>query len=42
MVTIPIAERSAMGQAAHEKMVREFDKRNVVSATIAAALGLAQ
>lgn len=32
-------ERQAMGQAAHEKMVREFDKQWVVSETMAAVLG---
>ena len=41
MVAIPIAERRTMGQAAHEKMVREFDKRTVVSTTTAAVLGIA-
>ena len=30
------AERQAMGQAAHEKMLREFDKRLVVEKTMAA------
>ena len=43
MVTIPIAERRCYGTSrTPRKMVREFDKRNVVSATIAVALGLAQ
>lgn len=32
-------ERRAMGQAAHEKMAREFDKRCVVSETMAAVFG---
>ena len=30
------AERQAMGQAAHEKMLREFDKRLVVEKTMSA------
>lgn len=33
------AERQAMGRAAHEKIVREFDKQRVVAATLAAVLG---
>lgn len=35
MVNLSFAQRQSMGQAAHEKMVREFDKQRVVSATIA-------
>lgn len=39
MADTSFAERQSMGQAAHEKMVQEFDKQRVVTATIAAAFG---
>ena len=39
MVDSSFAERQSMGQAAREKMVREFDKQRVVTATVAAAFG---
>lgn len=39
MAGTSFAERQSMGQAAHEKMVREFDKQRVVTATVAAAFG---
>ena len=39
MADTSFAERQAMGQAAHEKMVQEFDKQRVVSETVAAVLG---
>lgn len=39
MAVTSFAERQSMGQAAHEKMVREFDKQRVVTATVAAAFG---
>ena len=39
MTDASFAERQAMGQAAHEKMVQEFDKQRVVTATVAAAFG---
>ena len=42
MACASFAERQSMGQAAHEKMVREFDKRRVISATLSAAFGAAK
>ena len=39
MADASFTERQAMGQAAHEKMVQEFDKQRVVTATVAAAFG---
>ena len=39
MADTSFAERQAMGQASHEKMVQEFDKQRVVAATVAAAFG---
>ena len=39
MADASFAERQAMGQAAHEKMVRKFDKQRVVTATVAAVFG---
>ena len=39
MLGTSFAEREAMGHAAHEKMVREFDKQRVVSETMAAVFG---
>ena len=39
MADASFAERQSMGQAAHEKMVQEFDKQRVVTATVAAAFG---
>lgn len=42
MADASFAERQSMGEAAHEKMVREFDKRRVVSATLSAAFGAAK
>ena len=39
MADASFAERQAMGQAAHEKMVQEFDKQRVVTATVAAVFG---
>ena len=39
MTDTPFAERQNMGRAAHEKMVQEFDKQRVVTATVAAAFG---
>lgn len=39
MADTSFAERQSMGQAAHEKMAREFDKQRVVTATVAATFG---
>ena len=39
MAETPLSERRAMGWAAHEKMVQEFDKRRVVDASIRAIFG---
>ena len=39
MADTSFAERQAMGQAAHEKMVQEFDKQRIVTATVEAAFG---
>lgn len=36
MAEATYVERQAMGQAGHDKMVRQFDKQRVVSATVAA------
>ena len=39
MADTSFTERQSMGQAAHEKMVQEFDKQRVITATVAAAFG---
>lgn len=36
MAAVSVSDRRAMGQAAHEKMAREFDKRRVVAKTMSA------
>lgn len=39
MAELPLAERESMGKAAHEKMTWEFDKHQVVAATMAVLFG---
>ena len=39
MAAVSVSDRRAMGQAAHEKMVQEFDKHRVVEKTVSALFG---